>query len=262
MAYHKKWSTVSTLPIHRDLIDRDLLYNKLLNFGISSKFLKITMNMHSKTSSKVRTASRISDPFNLEGGVMQGECLSPSFFALHINEIESKINEIPSMGLMFDERKISILKYADYLVLCAKTNEGLQAGLNALYEFCSTNSLKINTEKSKVMYVSSKKSKKLLILYYNHKALQLVDSFKFLGINISRPRKLTEGLTNVCQQADRAQTVLDLHILKQPSVSVNHMFELFDCLLKPIIMYGCEIYGALYYYSWLYRIILFKVDET
>ena len=60
-----------------DLIDRDLLYNKLLNFGISSKFLKIIMNMYSKTSSKVRTASRMSDPFNLECGVMQGECLSP-----------------------------------------------------------------------------------------------------------------------------------------------------------------------------------------
>ena len=53
-----------------DLIDRDLLYNKLLNFGISSKFLKIIMNMYSKTSSKVRTASRMSDSFNLECGVM------------------------------------------------------------------------------------------------------------------------------------------------------------------------------------------------
>ena len=94
------------------------------------------------------------------------------------------------------------------------------------------------------MYVSSKKSKKLPILSYNHEALQFVDSFKYLGINISRTGKLTEGLTNVCQQADSAQTVLDLHILKHPSVSVNHIFELFDCLLKPIFMYGCEIYGA------------------
>ena len=83
-----------------DLIDRDLLCNKLLNFGISSKFLKIIMNMYSKASSNVRTASRMSDPFNLESGVMQGECLSPSFFALHINKIRSKMNEIPSMGLI------------------------------------------------------------------------------------------------------------------------------------------------------------------
>ena len=94
------------------------------------------------------------------------------------------------------------------------------------------------------MYVSSKKSKKLPILSYNQKAPQLVNSFKYLGINISRTGKLTEGLTNECQQADRAQNVLDLHILKHPSVSVNYIFELFDCLLKPILMYECEIYGA------------------
>ena len=94
------------------------------------------------------------------------------------------------------------------------------------------------------MYVSSKKSKKLPILSYNHEALQFVDSFKYLGINISRAGKLTEGLTNVCQLADRAQVVLDLHLLKHPFISVNHISELFDCLLNPILMYGCEIYGA------------------
>ena len=94
------------------------------------------------------------------------------------------MSEIPSMGLMFGDRKVSVLKYADVLVLCAKTSEGLQVGLNALYEFCTTNSLKVNTVKSKVMYLSSKKSKSLPMLNYNHKALQLVDSspvFTILG---------------------------------------------------------------------------------
>ena len=51
-----------------DLIVRASLYNKLLNDGINCKFLKIIMNMYSK----VRTASRISDPFNLESGVICG----------------------------------------------------------------------------------------------------------------------------------------------------------------------------------------------
>ena len=141
----------------------------------------------------------MSDPFNLESGVIQGECLSLSFCALHINKRVSKMSEIPSMDLMLGDRKISVLKYADDLVLCAKTSEGLPAGLNALYEFCTTNSLKVNTEKNKVVYVSSKKSHRLPILSCNHKDLQFVDSFKYLGINISRTGKLTGGLTNVCQ---------------------------------------------------------------
>ena len=113
---------------------------------------------------------------------MQGECLSSFLFGLYIKEINAKINEILSISRTFDDREILILKYANDLVLSAKTSEGLQAGRNALYEFCITNCLKVNTEKSKVMYLTSKKSKKLSILYYNHKALQSVDSFKYLGI--------------------------------------------------------------------------------
>ena len=45
-----------------------------------------------------------------------------------------------------------------------------------------------------LMYVSSKQLKKLPILHHNHKALQSVDSFKYLCIIISRIGKLTEGL--------------------------------------------------------------------
>ena len=62
--------------------------------------------------------------------------------------------------------------------------------------------------------------------------------------HIARNGKLTNGRKNVCQQARRAQGTLDLHIIKHPSVSIQHIFELFDCLIKPILCYGCEIYGA------------------
>ena len=55
-------------------------------------------------------------------------------------------------------------------------------------------------------------------------------------MHFAKNRKLTNGLKNVCQQASRAQTTLDLHIIKHPSVSVglHHIFELFDCPIKPI----------------------------
>ena len=37
---------------------------------------------------------------------------------------------------------------------------------------------------------------------------------------------------------------MDLHIIKHPSVSVQHIFELFDCLIKPILCYGCKVHGS------------------
>ena len=114
----------------------------------------------------------------------------------------------------------------------------------SLHEFCVSNNLTVNTSKSKAMYVSGKIKRKLPVIFYNQEPLDWVEDFKYLGVHIARNGKLTNGLKNVCQQARRAQATLDLHIIKHPSVSIQHIFELIDCLIKPILCYGCEIYGA------------------
>ena len=49
------------------------------------------------------------------------------------------MNNIPSMGVLAGNRKLSVLKYADDLVLCSVTSDGLQLGMNALHEFCLSN---------------------------------------------------------------------------------------------------------------------------
>ena len=174
---------------------------------------------------------------------MQGESFSSSLFFISINEIETIMNTISSMGVLVGDRKISVLKYADDLVLCSVTSDGLQVGVNALHEFCTINHLTVNTAKSKVN-ISRKSKKNLPVIYYNEKPLERVEDFKYLGVYFAENGKLTNGLKNICQQAARAQTTLDLHIIKHLSVSVQHIFELFDCLIKPILCYGCEVYGS------------------
>ena len=39
-----------------------------------------------------------------------------------------------------------------------------------------------------------------------------------------------------------AQTVVDLHVLKHETLSVEYILDLFDTLVKPILTYGCEVY--------------------
>ena len=49
-------------------------------------------------------------------------------FCDSINEL---MNNIPSMGVFIGNHKISVPKYADDLVLCTVTSDGLQLGMNA-----------------------------------------------------------------------------------------------------------------------------------
>ena len=90
--------------------------------------------------------------------------------------------------------------YADDLVLISKTKHGLHLGVNAL-EFCSANTLALNTNKSEVMNVSKRNPASLPVIHYNNMPLRsYVDSFRYLGVNIHRTNNLSKGLKLTCHQ--------------------------------------------------------------
>ena len=103
--------------------------------------------MYSQFKSCVRTSNGTSEYFCQENGVLQGESLSPTLFAAFINKIESKMNVIEGMGVSINRVMVSVLMYADDLVLLAQTEAGLQRGINALHSFCIENNLTVNTGK-------------------------------------------------------------------------------------------------------------------
>ena len=92
--------------------------------------------MYTKLKCQVRTSAGISDHFSQANGVMQGECLSLTLFAAYINEIERLMNNNDEMDVHVNVVKLSVLMYADDLVLIAKNKHGLQVklqlGMNAL----------------------------------------------------------------------------------------------------------------------------------
>ncbi len=226
-----------------DTIERNILYQKLVSCGLSLKMLQMIMNMYSKLKSKVKTTKGITEAFPLNVGVMQGECLSPSLFSLYINDIVKCMDNIAAMGVSLSDSKITVLKYADDLVLLSTTSDGLQQGLNELKLFCVENMLTVNTEKSKVMCFTKKALNQTPTLRYGSNVLDWVDDFKYLGVTFSKNNTFVNGLELLCEQARKAQVVLDLHVLKHKTLSVKYILELFDTLVKPILLYGSEVYG-------------------
>ncbi len=64
-----------------DCVNRKIMFYKLLRLGYSSRTLRLTMNMHSKTKSKVKLNGFVSkDVFDEILGVAQGGILSPYIF--------------------------------------------------------------------------------------------------------------------------------------------------------------------------------------
>ena len=168
---------------------------------------------------------------------MQGECLSPSLFSMYLNDIVEHIESVESMGVLLGNTKITVLKYADDLVLFAKSAESLQLGLNALHQFCKINKLTVNCDKSKVMHFTANKSVTVKDLQYDGTKLEWVNNFKYmyLGVTFNKSNSFTDGIEELCQHAQRAQTMLDLHFLKHKTVPVSYEIEVFNTLIKPIL---------------------------
>ncbi len=228
-----------------DGISRNMMLHKLMKYRISTKMFNIIRDMYTNITSKVRTSEGVCDDFAQDKGLMQGESLSPTLFSMYINDIVELMNSTPHMGIVIHDTKISVLKYADDIVLLSRTSKGLQAGLDVLHQFCTDNMLSVNTKKSEVMCVSKRRPRNMPpALIYNSNKLKWVDHFKYLGVIFTRTNNPSKCVKHMCTQANRAQSVLDVHVLKHSTVSIHHIFELYDCLIKPVLTYSCEVWGA------------------
>ena len=65
--------------------------------------------------------------------------------------------------------------------------------------------------------------------------LEEVDSYKYLGLTFCRNGLFLQAQENSACQTRRAQ---------HKHLPVNVIFELFDTLIKPILLYGSEMYGS------------------
>ena len=98
-----------------------LLYKLLLN-GTDGKLYDSIKNMYTSSLSTVRINNKLTEWFSCNSGVKQGCNLSPVLFAIFANDLVHEINGL-DLGFDIGDRKLSILLYADAIVMMAKTEE-------------------------------------------------------------------------------------------------------------------------------------------
>ena len=177
-------------------------------------------------------------------GVRQGECLSPLLFALFLNDIEDKFIHSGFEGLDVDMFKLYMLLYADDIVIFAYDAKELQLGLNLLSEYCTSWKLKVNATKTKVLiFRKGGTLQRNLVFMYEDQPIEIVRSFKYLGIVFTTGGSFSEAQTTLAGQAQKAIFKLNKYLYKFTYVSPKHKLELFDKLISPILNYSCEVWG-------------------
>ena len=201
--------------------------------------VKILNPLYRKTLVKCRRF--LSDPIDITKGVHQGNVLSPMLFNIFINDVGDTFseNDVP----VLHNSKVSHLLYADDLLLLSTTAEGLQHNITKVHNFCKQWGLSINIDKTKIIVFS--KSGRTCADRFNfivgQTNLECVNSYKYLGVEISANGKFLTAEKNLSLKASRALFSIKQSIFDN-SIKPSAVLRIFGCLIKPIALYNSEIW--------------------
>ena len=119
-----------------DSFNRDFLMYVYQNYGIQNDFANIIKVLYEGTECTIKLNDVTAEWFPIYARVRQGQNHSTTLFAMFVSSITDKINTLGTGGTKRTP-SISILVYADDIVLLLETENGLQMMLNELYTWCN-----------------------------------------------------------------------------------------------------------------------------
>ena len=221
----------------------DGMFFKLLKSGIGGIFYKAIRSMYSNLVSCVRTSHGLTPYFNMTQGVRQGEPLSPLLFTHYINDLPQYVSDHSTAPVQLGGKDLQCLMFADDIVLLSESQEGLQNCLQNLNNYCNNWKLVVNINKTRVVIFN--KAGHFLNEHFvlGQKQVVCVKSYKYLGIEFSNTGSFTKAKEELYIKAHKANFKLK-NLIGSDSIPTQTTLHLFNMLIKPIALYGSEIWGA------------------
>ena len=212
--------------------------------------------MYAKAKSRVFVNGELSNTFPCQVGVRQGDSLSPLLFAIYLSGLNEFLSEhceglklVPALAseFIFDEKllyylKLYILMYADDTVVLAESEDEMQKSLNTLHEYCEEWKLKINVTKTKIMIFSREKIRNLPDLTFGNSKMEVVFEYNYLGIIFNYNGNFTKAIKSLYDKGSKAMFSL-LRKSRSLQLPIDLQLHLFDKVVTPVILYGCEVWG-------------------
>ena len=225
-----------------DYVNRQALFYKLLKRGVQGNFCQVLMNLFQKATCMIRWHGQLSEQIQSLFGVLQGGMISPKLFSEYLTNLGDYLNE--TCGIIIDDIFLYYILYADDLVLCSDTPEGLQMQIDGLLEFCKKWHMIINLTKTKILVFNKKNDTHKF--YFNSVEIDRSTSYKYLGVWLNTDKfdyfkQTHEYLINQAQKAMFQATRLSSPVVGKLSPPLA--FKVFDSQILPILEYGAEIWS-------------------
>jgi len=224
-----------------DLVDHTVLLKKLSLYKCSNNTLKLFQSYLCDRKQTVSINDVLSENRTVNCGVPQGSILGPLLFLLFINDLP----------LMFSNKITGSDLYADDTTLYDIHNKKevletrLQQALEDLKYWCFQNGMKINTDKTKVLFMMTAQRKcafpnPTLSLKYENILLKTSKSEKLLGVHIQDSLKWDSHIKYIVK---KISTNIWLLGKIRYIVNLNYRILYYKAYIQPHFDYCCIIWG-------------------
>ena len=237
-----------------DKVWRDGLWYKLWKAGIRGKLWRILRNIYQKVESSVLLGDTRTDFFEIEVGVRQGCILSPILFTLFINDLRDHLDKL-GKGVKWGNIRISLLYFADDIVLLADSKQDLEEMLQLVYEYSLKWRLKFNLDKCNVVVFQKKPREPLVYgscvgkcscanhFSFGPHLIKEVLYYKYLGMEFDYSLSFKVFKERILARARSSMARVWGMGIKSGLLSVKGSINLWQGLIRSNLEYGAQIWG-------------------
>ncbi len=227
-----------------DLIDRDMLYFKLIETGVDGKMYFTLKSMYSNTMSCVNINGNLTEWFYTMNGCRQGDVTSPTAFSILINDLIKEL-KASKIGVKINELIVCVLAYADDIVLLAENPEELQSLINIVHNWCCKYRFIVNPSKSNVVHFRNPPKQRCNFKFTlgNIAELEVVENYKYLGTVLDEYLTFGKATEVLSAAANRALGGMINKFKSMREMSYRTYTKLYESLVCPVMDYGSAVWG-------------------
>lgn len=225
-----------------DMVGHNELFFKMRLNGISDHFYNILKDMYAKTELCVKLDSiHATNFFPSNVGVRQGDNLSPNLFKLFINDLPEQFDN-SCYPVKLNNLKLNCLMYADDVILISENAQGLQNALNKLQLYCEYWGLDVNVKKTKSLVFINTGKLTTHKFTFKGNIIEQVRKYTYLGITFSVNGSFTNAAIDVYNKGLKAYFKFR-KCFEGNKPKIKTLIHVFDHTVKPVLLYGSEIWG-------------------